>query len=94
MQGPFSYSDILAWFDEGFYDDKLRIRPENGSFRELSVMLKAWGHVHKKRDISEMVKPLKLHQHKSARLSAHISFQDPATSPVVHINKSLLGFAL
>ena len=89
MQGPFSHSDILAWFDEGFYDDKLRIRPENGSFRELSVMLKAWGHVHKKRDISEMVKPSNPHQYKSARLSVHSSFQDPATSSVVHVNDSI-----
>ena len=59
-QGPFSRSDILAWFDEQYFNDKLRIRPANpkdGPFRELSVMLKAWGHIQKKDDNAEQVHP-------------------------------------
>ena len=57
-QGPFPRSDILAWFDEHYFDDKLRIRPANpkdGPFRELSVMIRAWGHVQKKQDTVEQV---------------------------------------
>ena len=44
MQGPFPREDILGWFNDNYFDERLRIRPENspGSFRELSVMLKAW----------------------------------------------------
>lgn len=44
MQGPFSREDILGWFNDNYFDERLRIRPENspGSFRELSTMLKAW----------------------------------------------------
>lgn len=60
MQGPFSRTDILAWFDDHFYDEKLRIRPANAldaSFRELSVMLKVWAHAQKGPDSAEPVGP-------------------------------------
>ena len=60
MQGPFSRSDILAWLSESYFDDKLRIRPEDGpdaSFRELSVMLKAWGHAEEASKVAEPVRP-------------------------------------
>ena len=60
MQGPFSRSDILSWLAESYFDDKLRIRPENGpdaSFRELSVMLKAWGHAKGASKVAEPVRP-------------------------------------
>ena len=56
-QGPFPRSEILAWFDEQYFNDKLRIRPANpkdGPFRELSMMLKAWGHVQKKDDTEQV----------------------------------------
>ena len=57
-QGPFPRSEILAWYDEQYFNDKLRIRPANpkdGPFRELSMMLKAWGHAQKTDDAAEQV---------------------------------------
>ena len=61
MQGPFPREDILGWFNDNYFDERLRIRPENspGSFRELSVMLKAWdwAKLQKTPPSSEQVRP-------------------------------------
>lgn len=46
LQGPFSRSDILAWFDDGFFPADLPIctagDSEKADFRPLSVMMRVW----------------------------------------------------